>query len=183
MIRRIKSWFYSLLLPIRFNSTHIYYGCPYIIKSRGSTIQIGDNFIACSSPRHNTIGVPQRVFIRTLCPTSSILIGSDVGVSGCSISARTKVKIGNRVLIGAGALITDSDAHSLNPADRAKEDVGRSFPVIIDDDVFIGARAIVLKGVHLGRGCVVGAGSVVTKDVAPYCIVAGNPARLIRRGV
>lgn len=57
---------------------------------------------------------------------------------------------------------------------------GISAPIVIGDNVFIGARAIILKGVTIGEGAIVGAGSVVTKDVAEYSIVAGNPAKVIR---
>jgi acetyltransferase-like isoleucine patch superfamily enzyme len=53
-------------------------------------------------------------------------------------------------------------------------------PIVIEDDVFIGARVIVTKGVLIGRGAVVGAGAVVTKDVPPFSVVAGNPAKVIR---
>jgi len=113
---------------------------------------------------------------------SEIVIGDDVGMSGCSITAVTSVKIGNRVLIGSGVLIVDNDAHPLSPAGRryGREGVGVA-PVRIEDDVFIGARAIVLKGVTIGTGAVIGAGSVVTHDVPAYSIAAGNPAKVIGR--
>ena len=54
-------------------------------------------------------------------------------------------------------------------------------PIVIEDDVWIGARVIILKGVTIGKGSIIGAGSVVTKDVEPYSIVGGNPAKLIRK--
>lgn len=57
---------------------------------------------------------------------------------------------------------------------------GKDYCIRIDNDVWIGAGAIIMNGVHLGEGCVIGAGSVVTKDVPPYTIVAGNPARVVR---
>ncbi len=88
--------------------------------------------------------------------------------------------IGNRVLIGSGALITDNDAHPVHVVPRrySKEKIG-ALPVVIEDDVFIGARAIILKGVHIGKGAVVGAGAVVSKDVPALSIVAGNPATIM----
>ncbi len=82
-------------------------------------------------------------------------------------------------MIGAGALILDSDAHPLDPEQRRKGGPARTAPITIEDDAFIGARAIVLKGVRIGQGAVVAAGAVVAKDVAPRTIVGGNPARPI----
>jgi acetyltransferase-like isoleucine patch superfamily enzyme len=89
------------------------------------------------------------------------------------------VSIGNRVLVGAGALIIDSDAHPLHPEDRLRGACPANSPVEIEDDVFIGARAIILKGVRIGQGAVVGAGAVVTSDVPAFTIAAGNPARVV----
>ena len=81
---------------------------------------------------------------------------------------------------GAGCLITDSDSHPLHPSDRRRDHAKTvTKPIVIEDDVFVGARAIVLKGVRLGQGCVVGAGSVVTKDVPAMAIAAGNPAKVV----
>jgi acetyltransferase-like isoleucine patch superfamily enzyme len=108
-----------------------------------------------------------------------VKIGDNVGLSGCSITALERVTIGNRVLVGAGVLIVDTDAHPLHPADRLRGLPPAISPVEIADDVFIGARAIILKGVHVGQGAVIGAGSVVTSDVPAFKIAAGNPARVV----
>ena len=53
-------------------------------------------------------------------------------------------------------------------------------PIVIEDNVWIGKRAAILKGVHIGKGSIIGLGAIVTKDVPPYCIVAGNPARIVK---
>lgn len=110
---------------------------------------------------------------------------------GAVIDSACSVVIGDDVLIAGEALIMDHGSHSIRFSER-RNDVrdwiaGRKdwshvelAPVVIEDKCWIGARAIVLKGVRLGTGSVIGAGSVVTKDVAPWTIVAGNPARLIR---
>jgi acetyltransferase-like isoleucine patch superfamily enzyme len=73
-----------------------------------------------------------------------------------------------------------TDAHHINAEDRMNPTKTLSKPIIIDDDVFSGARSIILKGVKIGKGSVVGAGSVVTKDVPSFCIVAGNPAKTVK---
>ena len=95
---------------------------------------------------------------------------------GCSLGATQLIRIGERCLIGNYVNVIDSNFHDLAHRDRLPE----SKPVIIEDDAWLGTRAIVLPGVHIGRGAVVGAGSVVTEDVPAWSVVAGNPARIVR---
>ncbi len=160
--------------PYRFDTRLLGYPC---VRNRG-TIRLGRNVVLCSRQGGNTIGVQQAVRL-TVSRGGRLSIGDGTGISGSSIYAAREISIGARVRIGSGCLIMDNDAHPLDPVDR---DAGRppvTAPVRIDDDAFIGARSIVLKGVTIGRAAVVGAGSVVTKDVSPFTIVAGNPARAI----
>lgn len=155
-------------------------GVPFIrVGGKGSRIEIGGNFMAVSRSKDNSIGVPHQVFMRTVCDGAEIVVGNDVGMSGCVVCATKSIRIGDRVLIGSGALILDSDLHPLAPGIR--HGVGECRPILIEDDVFIGARAIILKGVTIGKGAIVGAGAVVTKDVPSGARVAGNPARIISR--
>ena len=178
---KILSFVYGIALPVRRQRSWLLRGRPTMIRRRGSTITIGDRFTACSDPRFNSLGVFQKVYIRTCTPEAIITIGDNVGMSGCTISSHKKVAVGNNVLIGSGALITDSDAHSLDWVERRVGKCGSSAPVVIEDDVFVGARSIILKGVTIGRGAVIGAGAVVAMDVPPMSVVVGNPARVIRR--
>lgn len=157
-------------------------GLPWLrVAGKGSSITIGRRFTACSRIRFNSFGIIQRVVIRTVAPGAKINIGNDVGVSGCTISASTSISIGDNVLIGSGSAIVDQDAHPLDPDDRRKGigEIGKA-PIVIEDDVFIGARVMILKGVTIGKGCTVGAGSVVVKSIPAYSIAAGNPARVVR---
>ena len=177
-------WLYKLWLRVAFGmkvaTGWCFKGCPFIrVGGRNSRIEIGENFTAISRVKDNSIGVPHKVIVRTISDGAEIVIGRDVGVSGCVISAAKSIHIGDRVLIGSGALIFDSDLHPLEGGIRHGR--GACEPIIIEDDVFIGARAIVLKGVTIGKGAIVGAGAVVTKDVPPGARVAGNPARIISR--
>ncbi|MEA2672092.1 MAG: hypothetical protein QOG45_2312, partial [Chloroflexota bacterium] len=106
-----------------------------------------------------------------------IEIADDVYLNfGCSISARRLVRIGDRCLIGPYSMIMDSDDH--DPEDHASG--GRCEPVVIEEDVWLGARVTILKGVTIGAGSTVAAGSVVTRDVPSRVLVAGVPARVIR---
>ena len=97
---------------------------------------------------------------------------------GGSISAHKLVKIGPRCNIGPHVLLMDNNFHRLEP-DR-RDEMPPSRPIVLEENVFLGARVIVLGGVTIGRDSVVGAGSVVTRDIPPGVIAAGNPAKVIR---
>lgn len=165
---------------IRYDRSWHFLGTPHLRRGHGGRIRIGKNFTACSLPWRNALGVQQPVMCRTVAPGAELVIGDDVGMSGCTVSAAKSIQIGNRVTIGSGALIMDSDYHPLNPLDRQRSSTkGKCRPVVIRDDVFIGARAIITKGVTIGEAAVVAAGAVVVHDVEPWTIAGGNPAKKI----
>jgi len=145
-----------------------------------NSIKIGRRFTACSDSRHNSLGVSQKVILKTLRPQAELIIGDSVSISGATISVAKKITIGNNVLIGTGVIITDSDSHPIHFVDRETSKEAIAQEVRIGDEVFIGARAIILKGVTVGMGAVIGAGSVVTKDVSTFTVVAGNPAHWVK---
>lgn len=172
---------FSLVVGLRPDWTWNFSGLPWIrIGGRKSTIQIGRRFSAVSNISNNSFGIIQRVMIRTVGHEARIVIGDDVGVSGCTISAAQSITIGNHVLVGSGAIICDTDAHPVSPEERRKGGKGACAPIVVEDDVFIGARAIVLKGVTIGKGSVIGAGAVVTKSIPSRSIAVGNPAHVVR---
>ena len=107
---------------------------------------------------------------------ATLQIGSGTYINGARISAKYAVTIGRNCTIAPEVLIMDSDFHDLY--DQTKE--GINAKVIIENNVWIANRAIILKGVRIGQHAVVAAGAVVTKEVEPYAIVGGNPARVIR---
>lgn len=89
--------------------------------------------------------------------------------------------MGNNVKIGTCVLIADTDAHPMNYEARRTSNVGtKSAPIVIEDDVWVGAHSIILKGVTIGARSIIGAGSVVTKGIPADCVAAGNPCMLIK---
>ena len=157
------------------------HGLPILSMQPHSRIEIGSNCRFRSTSFGNAIGVNHAVVLRTLGEGALLKIGDSVGMSGGAICAVGSVLIGNRVLIGANAVISDSDFHSLDPQIRAEGGDHMEFrPVVIEDDVWLGADVYIGKGVTIGRSSVVGAKSVVTRNVPPNSIVAGNPAKLVR---
>lgn len=113
------------------------------------------------------------------------VVGDDTYLGpGLSIGVGLKIVIGARCLIASNVNISDNDGHPLDPKERALHHPlpKESFlPVEVGDDVWIGEGCAILKGVSIGQGAVVGAKSVVTENVAPFTVVAGNPARFIKK--
>ncbi len=108
-------------------------------------------------------------------------IGYNVGMSSTRMWIHDSVTIGDNVKIGACVLITDTDAHPLDYVARRTTSEGtKSAPIVIEDDVWVGAHSVILKGVTLGARCIIGAGSVVTKSIPADCVAAGNPCRVIK---
>ncbi len=128
-------------------------------------------------------------------PTGTITVGDDCVLVGAVFMCAERITVGARVVISYHVTIADSDFHPIDPTDRRLDAIANALggdrskrppyesrPVVIEDDAWIGIGAIVLKGVRVGRGARVGAGSVVTRDVPPGTAVAGNPARPLESG-
>lgn len=169
---------------VKYGRNLLLYGLPIISKINNSQIELGDRVVLCSMSYFTTFGVNHPVVLRTLTQNAGIMIGNDVGISGATICAAKKVSIGSESMLGANVIIADSDMHPLNPTKRRFiSDYSKieSSEIIIEDNVFIGANSIVLKGVHIGKNSIVGAGSVVTGDIPADSIAAGNPCKVIRK--
>lgn len=187
MVRRNVALLYLRSRGVDVVGTTRLYGLPYIRRFPGSSIKLGNGVVLSSSMGKNSLEVRGPVVIRTIKPAALVAIGDDSGFSGSTVSCAYSISIGSRVLVGSGVLITDSDHHAV---DVGVDGVGRrtsglptstaSDAVIIHDDVFIGARTIILKGVTVGKGSVIGAGSVVSSDIPAGVIAAGNPCRTVR---
>ena len=123
---------------------------------------------------------------------SVVKIGSNTFVGNSTLVCANKIEIGDDVLISWGCTIIDNDSHSLEWADRM-HDVREWYfgrknwrqikiaPIMIMNNAWIGFNSIIIRGVKIVEGSVVGCGSVVTRDVPNYTIVAGNPARVLRQ--
>lgn len=143
---------------------------------RGGRIVVGDNV--------EISGKPGFVLGSHVYEDPVLIIGNNTFIADrTSISVAQKVKIGNHCLIANGVRISDNDGHPIKPLKRRQRvliDKESIKPVIIEDDVWIGVNAIILKGVKIGKGAIIGAGSVVTKDVPSNSIAAGNPAKIVK---
>lgn len=156
------------------------YGRPILQKHRRSVMRFGAGFSLRSSPSSNPLGPNHPVILCTWQAGAVMEIGDHFGMTGGSICAAQRIIIGNDVTIGANTTIMDTDFHPIHAQTRRSQpQAAQTAPVRIEDDVFIGMNSLILKGVTLGEGCVVGAGSVVTRDVPAGMVVAGNPARVI----
>ncbi|WP_372948073.1 acyltransferase [Mariniphaga sp.] len=158
-------------------------GFPIITIVKGATIEIGNNCRVISRTEQTALGVSHKTIIRALTQYARIKVGDNVRMSGTTICSAKNIVIGNRCVIGADVIIADTDFHSLDPIIRSSQEdstMAKSKPVNIGNDVFIGGRSIILKGVTLGDNVIVGAGSVVTKSFPAGSIIGGNPAMLIK---
>ncbi len=125
--------------------------------------------------RLRSIVAPVEIFVG---PGATLRIGSRVHLnSGVTIAALSHVEFGDRIEVGPHVTIYDNSFHDLYDRDALPP----SKPVFIEDDVWLAARCIILPGVRVGRGAVVGAHAVVVKDVEPFTVVSGNPARVLSK--
>ena len=152
---------------------------------------LGDNFKFTSGDNLIPICRNMRGVFFTMTPEARIEIGNNVGMSSTCIWAKQLVCIGNNVNVGGDCIILDNDVHPHNYLERRNSFIANisleeylnkipTSPVIIDDDVWIGAHCQILKGVHIGARSIIAAGSVVTKDIPADVIASGNPCKVIR---
>ena len=136
-----------------------------------------------NNSHRSTLGIsrPCKLYVYE---NAELIFKGKAGLSNSVIVATKRVEIGKNVMIGGGVIIVDSDFHSLDYTDWfSLEDNHnmKSSPVSIGDNVFIGMNSLILKGVKIGSGAVVGAGSVVTQDIPSNEVWAGNPAKFIKK--
>jgi acetyltransferase-like isoleucine patch superfamily enzyme len=108
---------------------------------------------------------------------ASLIVGDNSRINGVHISVSNRVEIGKNVRIAPYNIIIDSDFHKVS--DHFSNE-GVNKPIIIEDDVWITMNCMIMKGVTIGKGAVIAAGSVVTRNVPPYTVVGGVPAKVIK---
>lgn len=137
------------------------------IANRG-TLEVGNKVRIWSSIH------PCQIFVEK---SARLSVGDGCYLNGAFIAACRQVAIGRNCFLGPMALIQDSPYFGLD----SRQAAAHARPVIIEDDAWLATRCSVMPGVRIGRGAVVAVGAVVTEDVPPYCVVAGAPARVVKR--
>ena len=191
ILRKLYYLLPTLISKLKFRFMNVAYGPGLEVKGSlfvraSGSITIGRNVRINSSPESNPIGGGEKTFLRAF-EGATIIIGDRVGLSNCAITSQQKIVIEDDVLIGAGVGIFDTNFHSTSYEDRIQRretsDINvASSPVLIKRGAFIGTRSLVLKGVVVGEGAVIAAGSVVTKSIPDGEVWGGNPARYLRGG-
>lgn len=187
-----SNWFKLILkcTGITYGKNLLLKGVPFIYNTNGAKLKLGDNVTIKSSFLSNLVGLYSRTIIVTRAPEAEIVIGNGVGISGATIYARKGIYIGDNTCIGGNCKILDNDFHPLEVEARNKlladskggdSDLVKGKAIRIGKDCFIGCNTIILKGTELGDGCVVGAGAVVAGKFEAGSVIAGNPARVIRK--
>jgi len=155
ILRRINSWWIDIIDNIRV----VYLN--FFLRTMGANVRIKkDCIISC--PNNLTIG-------------DNIYIGNN-----CMLHAEGGITIGSDTMIGPYTTVWTSNHIFRDKKIPIRLQGSRNEAVVIEDDVWIGANVVILPGVTVGKGSVIGAGAVVTKNIKPYIVVGGNPARMIR---
>ncbi len=187
-----SNWFKVVmrLMKVEYGNKLLLLGVPVIFNKSGARLKIGENVTVKSSFLSNLIGLYSRTIIITRAAGAVIEIGDNVGISGTTIYARKGIFIGENTCIGGNCKILDNDFHPLESEIRnqlLKDSHGGDSDFVpgkeihIGKNCFIGCNCIILKGTVIGDGCVVGAGAVVAGKFEDKCVIAGNPAKVIRK--
>lgn len=181
---RTRTIFLFSVNHVSYRQNFITNGVPIIGVHRFGRMTIGSHFRMNNGILHNQIGRNQRCIFKV--EKNGILeIGNNVNISSTAIVCCEKITIKDNVKIGGNVTIYDTDFHSLEISERTKMNEDLSLrvnkPIVIEKNVFIGAHCTILKGVRIGEGAIIGAGSIVTKDVPSNEIWGGNPAKIIRK--
>lgn len=194
-IRKVKSIIFDrLFTPIAkiyfyLNGVHFENGLDvngliWVMVTRRGHMKVGRNFRLNSGNNFNVIGRQQKCIFWV---EGTLTIKDNVGMSATAIICNHQITIGNNVVIGGNTVIYDTDFHSLDTGQRCNPQLDRAnarwAPVVIEDNVFIGAHSTILKGVTIGENSIIGACSVVTKNIPANEIWAGNPAVFVRKNL
>lgn len=182
IVKRVAGHFWKLVnyisaywWNVKIGEKCRFFGKTHFYRLQESEITIGNNCTFNSTSTSNLSGLFAPCIISTAKKEAKITIGNNCGFSGTRIRCGTSITLGDNVRCGANTYIADTDAHSNDY--RASNDR----PVVIDNNVWLGLNVVVLKGVHIGENSLIGANSVVTKDIPANVIAVGNPCRIIKQ--
>ena len=162
------------LRNVSYGKNIYFFGLTIIKKHSNGRISIAENCVFRSLATSNLIGINRPCILSVLTASANLKIGEGCGFSGTVIGCFDKIEFGKNVRCGANTLITDSDWH-LNDFRS-----GKPKPISIGDNVWLGVNVTVMKGVTIGENSIIGAGSVVTKNIPANVIAAGNPCHIIK---
>jgi len=174
------------LYKIQYSNRDVTWGEHIEVKGKfflrfNGCVRLGDNLVFNGMTRFNVVGVTKEcsIFVKE---GAKLSIGNHSGFSGVSLVCYNRIDIGEYCNFGGNVSIWDTDFHPLSYVDRRvhNEEKIVNKPILIGNDVFVGANSIILKGVTIGDRAIIGAGSVVTCNIPPNEIWAGNPARFIK---
>lgn len=182
---KISCWFPKFFLKLNridYGNNLRLIGWPFFFRFPSAKIKIGDGVTINSNFWSNLLGLNHKTII-VARRKGNITVGDSVGMSGAAIYAWEEIAIGDNTLIGANTKIIDTDFHPIDPIARIEQrnNATKTAPVKIGKNVFIGMNTLILKGTQIGDNCVVGAGSVVCGRFESNCVIAGNPAKVVRK--
>ncbi|MCT4616235.1 MAG: acyltransferase [Marinifilaceae bacterium] len=178
VIFKIKAFLWN----VKYGKNIKCYGSVFLNRGHLSSISIGDNCLLISGKRRGTAcSIYSPVKFRTY-KGGKIIIKDDVELSGTSITVRsTSCTIGSKTMIAPNCIIMDSDFHTVSPKYRRNPGFENDREIIIGENVWIGSRSTILKGVKIGDNSIVAAGSVVTKNIPSDQMWGGIPAKFISK--
>jgi len=186
MLARARLWpsllwrWEAQLKGVEFQGRSVFLGRPLVSVTKGGRIVLGDGVRVASAVRANPLGCLQPSALRAMAAGAQIILGRNVGISATVLCAGASIEVGEGTIMGAGAMVLDHDFHRpVGDWGWADEHQANARPVKIGRGIFVGARAIILKGVTIGDRAVIGAAAVVTRDVPARHLAVGNPARVI----
>lgn len=157
------------------------YGMPIINKHPKARIVLGKGITIISDSLYNDAGINHPTILSATSAGAEIIIHDGVKISGCSIVAEKRIEIGDSAFLGANSNVFDNDFHPIEADARIADVRGLSAPVIIGNRCWLASNVTVLKGVSIGEESVVGAMSLVTKDIQAKVIAGGVPAKVIKK--
>ena len=186
ILKKIRTLYFKLINNIIMKKNNVQYKDN--IKINGiinlhnqGKISLGENLKINSGIKYNPIGGNINMSIH-VGENAKLTIGNNCAMSNVAICCKKEINIRDNVYIGGDCRIYDTDFHSIKlnyRIEKSDPDI-KTGSVLIEDGAFIGASCIILKGVKIGSNSVIGAGSVVTKDIPPNQIWCGNPAKYIK---